>query len=64
MQFSFISVDITDTSSQTNSSRKVTELSNLVNKMLKVFEPGYKSLKESWANIALQVKGELSLINN
>ena len=48
--------DVTGVSHQANSNGKVTELSSLVNKMLLVFEPVCASLKENWANIALQVQ--------
>ena len=47
--------DVTGVTHQANSNGKVTELSSLVNKMLQVFEPVCASLKENWANIALQV---------
>lgn len=47
--------DITCVSNQATPSGKVSELSNLVNKMLQVFEPVCTSLKENWSNIALQV---------
>lgn len=58
-----VSVDISGSSSQAISSGKVTELSDLVNKMLQVFEPVCTSLKENWANIALQVKTNLHVNN-
>jgi hypothetical protein len=61
INFLLLVSDVTGLTHHANTNGKVTELSSLVNKMLLVFEPVCASLKENWANIALQVHESMNL---